>query len=281
MANEPTAGQSSAIYTLTSPRGNSAVFNDEASPDFVGSLAGDDAVSGLDSPEVRQTLHDLVEADGSISSQVFHGPRPFTLQGFIKAPSISVRNDRETKLRQVVNECMRADGTLTWTPDGGLSQRLNVRKNQPIRVRGGFVKEFLIAMVAADPRIYGSTLNTLTDTGTPLTLAVVNDGNGDSPPVLIRVTGPVTNPLVRRVQGSNDDALKFAGLVIAGGAFIDINMLNKTAVDNLGASVYSFVDFPANADWWELLPGSNTVTVEGTGQTAASALRVDWRSVWL
>lgn len=279
-----TAQQTSAVYVFTDPFGARAVFNDPADADYVGPLLGDDALTGLDSADVRQFIYDKVQTHGSIALEFFHGNRPITMQGTILDTSVAARVTRENRLRKVVNNCMAADGTLTWTPAGSVSQYVSVRKNQPMRIKGGYAKDYFVSLIAPDPRIYSTTLHT--STVLPATnLDVVNDGNAVSPPALVRITGPGTSPAVKNTIGGTPYVLKFTGLVMTAGQTLDINMLNATAVLSTGASAYAYVDFPANAEWWGVAPRElyvNTVRVDWqSGSTSASTLRIDWRDAWL
>jgi hypothetical protein len=231
---------------------------------------------------VRTSVYEKVQADGAIFGDFYHTTRPITLQPTILEASVSARNLKESKLRKVVNDCMRQGGTLAWTPDGSISQFVTVRKHQPLRIKGGWAKQALVALIANDPLIYGSTLNTTTNTGNPpASISATNEGDAPSAPVLIRITGPVTNPAVRRVSGSYDHRLRLQGLTLSSGQSVDISMVNATAVRNDATNVYQYVDFPSAAYWWTLMPGSNTITLEGTGTSAATALRIDWRHAWL
>jgi hypothetical protein len=274
--------QVSAVYTLLSPNGYRAVFNNAADADYVGDLLGEEGITGLDSPDLRTSMYDKVQADGAIFGEFFHGTRPITMQGMILASTVTARNARTAKLDKAVNDCARGAGTLTWTPTGGVSSFVTVRKHQPQRVKGGWAKNFMVSLVAADPLVYASTLSTLTDTSASVTVSPNNTGDAPSPPALIRITGPVTNPAVRRVQGAYDHRLRLQGLTIATGQYVDISVVNATAIRSDGTDVYQYIDFPTAAAWWTVLPGVNTVTLEGTGRTTGTtAIRVDWRSAWL
>lgn len=47
------APEASIKYTFVGPSGARAVLNDPTDPDFVGYLDGEEAISGIDSPEIR------------------------------------------------------------------------------------------------------------------------------------------------------------------------------------------------------------------------------------
>lgn len=291
MTYYPTAQQHGVQAVLTAPSGLRASFNEAVDADHIGVLAGDDAFTGLDSPEVRSAAFELVEADGGVFGHSYHGLRPITIQGVITADSIATRNARETKLYRVVNEMMRATGTLTWTPTGSISQFVNVRKQQPIRIKGGWQKSFFIGLVAADPRIYSTAIRTGTVTGGG-SVTLENQGSFDAPPqgtfstvnpgAGVRITGPGTSPLVTRTYAGVSTYTPLTGLTLAAGEYVDINFINKTIVKSNGANLYSYFDWTTGS-WWGLGPaGNNTLNVTwASGSSAASSLRVDWRDTWL
>lgn len=146
--------ESGIKYTLTSPSGYIAVFNDETDPNYVGGLTADEAITGFDSAEIIESFQQRTEDDGALHGSFFFGRRPITMSGNI-VPTTSL--DRATRLNlllRCVKDCMRSDGTLSFTPTGGEAVFINVRAQQPPRVRGKWVKEFFLSLVAADPRFY-------------------------------------------------------------------------------------------------------------------------------
>lgn len=275
-----TAQQGSAIWQLVSPSGYYAVFNDQAHADNVGALVGENAVTGIDSPEVRSALYDRVEADGSVFGNFYHGHRPVTLTAQIYAATIAERNARESKLYRVLADLMRGTGSLIWTPAGSVSQYVNVRKFQPARVRGGWVKDVFVSLVAADPYIYGASLNTATDAAGGGALTVVNEGNAAREPALLRVTGPTNGTVViRNATPTNQDITFLSSMpALATSEYIDIDPLNRTIRHSSGLDYYQYLNYGATI-WWRLAPGNNTVSLQGT--TTTGTLRIDWRHTWV
>jgi hypothetical protein len=159
-----------AKYTLTGPDGTIAVFNDSADPNFVGVLSPES--SGLDSPDVREDAHDRTEDDGGIHGNFYYGRRPVVLQGTIIASTETARAERIEKLMRATN-AMRADATLKWQPTGATEEvELKLRRQQPLRITKGFVKDFQAAMVSADSSFYGATVTkTYEYSKSPLTMS--------------------------------------------------------------------------------------------------------------
>jgi hypothetical protein len=148
-----------AVFVLEGPDGTRAVFNDPSDEDFVGMLSAES--SGLDSAEVREDLRTRADGDGATAGDFFYGPRPVILQGTVLsssggAPSKAERAENIAKIKRASN-CMRADGTLTWKDAGleGDETFLKVRRQQPVRFSKGYVKDFMIPLVAPYPYIRG------------------------------------------------------------------------------------------------------------------------------
>lgn len=170
MALTPSGVQTSTKYTLTGPDGTVATFNDSTDANFIGYLT---ETTGLDSPEVRENAENIAGADGGIHGSFYYGRRPITLAGSIINVTSSIsRNAKITKLQQASN-AMRADAVLSWTPEGGEEQFVKVRRSQPLRVTGGWNKDFQLLLVSADPRIYAKALSTAAiEIAAPTPLAV-------------------------------------------------------------------------------------------------------------
>lgn len=274
-----TAQQGSAVYVLTTPSGHRAVFNDQADSDYVGALGGEEAVTGLDSAEVRAAIFDRVEADGAIFGNFYHGNRPITLQAELVAATVAARNARENKLYQALNDCMRGTGILEWTPSGSIPQFVYVRKYQPARIRGAFKKDLFISLIAADPYIYSITLNTVSGVAPATDQTITNEGNAAREPGLIRVTGPTNGTLrIRNATPATQEIVLEGMPNLLAGEYIDIDPINRIVAHSSGADYYRYINYVETV-WWQLQPGANTVSLRGTNTTGS--LRVDWRHAWL
>lgn len=186
-----------------------------------------------------------------------------------------VRNVRMTKLQRASN-AMRKDSILRWQADGGVEQTLNVRRQQPLRLTGGFNKEFQIALVAADHRIYaagGSSRRILPGTTTD---SVSNKGSSATPPS-ITLTGPMVDPTVTNFTAGQSVKLNYT---IAAGAYVVLDFANKTAILNGTTPIYDKVDFPTST-WWQIQPGDNNLRLAATGTTGATSMTVEWRDAWI
>jgi hypothetical protein len=104
--------QVDSIYTLRQGAWK-AVFNDPFDPNYAGMLT---EVSGLDSPDVRESAEDLVEGDGGVHGNFYFGRRPITLNGRIFGHQTA--RERDIRLDYVRNAtlAMRSDAILSWVP---------------------------------------------------------------------------------------------------------------------------------------------------------------------
>lgn len=279
MAFYPTAQQFSARYVLVSPRGYRAVFNDPNDADFIGYIGGEDGLTGLDSPEVRAAMYDLVEQHGALAPYFYHGFRPVTMKVEIYAATIAERNMREGKLHRALNDMMRSEGTLTWTPEGGISQYVSVRKYQPLRISGTWLKTASIFLAAPDPYIYSTDLRSASAAaGTSFT--VENQGGAEVSPISGAFTGPATGVYVQNLTSGTVN-LRLAGYTLPSGQTVTWDFTNRT-VKNGSTNLYQYNDFPNNWTWPTLLPGINTFRGNAdSGATGATTLTMTWRDAWL
>lgn len=151
----PFAPEIGAKYTLTSPDGITASFNDPTDPNYVGILTD---VTGLDSADVRESGDVLSGADGGYHGDFFFGRRPITMTGLIvNAPDAATRAARMDLITRATN-AMRGDAVLWWqnTASGSVPMQTWVRRQQPIRYSGGWVKTFQIGLVSQFPFLYSA-----------------------------------------------------------------------------------------------------------------------------
>jgi hypothetical protein len=283
-------------WTIIGDDGTTVILDGGGASDSVFRL---EQVTGFDGPNVRQNIEELPELDGAIAGDFFFGARPVTFRGRIIASTAADRNFNVTNLQRALRG-LRGDVTLKSQASGLPAMQATARLEQPLRVTGGYVKEFLIALVCPDPRMYSQTLNSSSATGVAtvpgaafpwafpvsfgggtgqtLTLSVTNAGNFDTPPIL-RVTGPLRDPIIRNSTPAQV-SIGLGNVVLGSGNWIEIDMGARTVVRDDGVSLYDRVGFPGT-DWWQLVPGSNTVDLFASDTTAATTLTVTWRDSWV
>lgn len=270
----------STPYVLTGPDGTRAVFNDEADVDFVG-FASD--ISGLDSPDVREYADENTQADGGSHYDFFFGRRPVVITAEVLAASVAERNARVNKIRKA-SAAMRADATLKWTPVGGEGVYLSLRRQQPVRVTGGWVKQVQIPLVAERPHIESTYLYSQSTTtwaaGPTATFTVDHQGDAeeggylkiktdDGPSGAHVITNTTTgDSLVTTIPSHATDRRAF---------YMHLGRIFNGDPETTDYDAY----FTASSEFWTLAPGSNTITITATGATGSTVATVEWRNAWL
>lgn len=278
-------------YTLTGPAGARAVFNDSSDMDYVGFLSN---VSGLDSPDVRESADDLIGDDGGVHGLFFHGRRPIVLEGQIDnrpspyyvdgagtmLSSNAIRNVRMTKLQRVTN-ALRSDMQMRWQPDGGVEQYVNVRRQQPLRIAGAFNKTFQAAVVAADPRIYATAIDEARFV-VNVEQTVNNGGTMRTPPVAT-IFGPTSGTMtgIEIHNHTTGEYIVFAPTyALAPGQYIVVDFANKTVMRESGTNIYDKLVF-ASSTWFQVEAGDNILAYHGTGTTTGTSMVLRWQDAWV
>lgn len=237
------------------------------------------SMSGLrDSPGVRQDVTPYAQAHGATLSQALYDARLIQVGGVILVSDIADLPAAEEELRAAFNLFPSTLQTLTVAWAGLPRQIMSVRVAGPLVFDDPDVarkkvprREFMVTLVAPDPRRYSeterSTVATLNGAGT------LAQNAGTFPAVFgVRITGPITNPSVVSAAGT-------FGLTttIVAGTYVDLNTDTRTAVDSTGASRYgSFT-----GAWYEIPPGGTSINVTGTGTSGATVATVTHRDCWV
>ncbi len=268
MAYQPLATEIGAVYTLTSPDGLAvAVFNDPASVNYVGALT---EVTGLDSAEVRESMSDAVESDGGVHGAFYLGRRPVVLSGRVFGhASVAEREIRLDRARRA-SLALRGDSVLKWTPVGAQEVFIPVRRQQPFRESGAWVKDFQIPMVS-ELAVIQSTATVTSGAG----VACENNGNWPAFPT-VSITGVSANPTV----SDGTRTFRTTGLTVASGETVVFDMRTHTGVFTAGArngqSANRYIDFATTQ--WPYLAGQGTTqtfTLTGSG-----TLSVSYKHTW-
>lgn len=256
-----------AAPATTDGRAGTAVLNNSGSSDFVGYLWD---ASGFDGPPVRTAMDVIAGGPGATFGNFQHGPRSFTLEVQLsRAGSPNLSNIRRDKLYRAFN-AMATSGTLTWQERGATeSKAIEFRREQPPR---GPDKEgkVLLAGIAADPRMYNTTVQTGSSPKTNL-------GNAPSPPTFTLTPTGGNVVLTNTTSGYGNPALT---LVVGGangvstGSAVTVDFKNKTVTQG-GTRKDGAVSFPSST-WWEVIPGANTWTV-----TNASSVSISFQDAYI
>ena len=276
----PFAYEVGTEYEIVAADGTRVTFNDSTDRDFVGYL---EEVTGIDSPDVRESFDLIVEGDGARHSNFFHGRRPITLSGLLN-PGVqgSVANKNATRLLRVTN-AMRQDAYLRWTVTGGVPVQVAVRRGAPPRITGNRTKQFLVTLVAADPRVYSQATKTFNayylfgGAGGNVT----NSGTVETFPT-ITIGGTCVNPTI--TNNTTGKSLSLTTTLTATQS-LELNFADRTIKTQTGANAYSTMNY-TTSQWFGLVPGVNSLTVTATGTVAygnanASRVTISHNDAWL
>jgi hypothetical protein len=280
MAYFPYATEIDSVYTLTTPSLGSATFNSPLAADYAGMLS---EVTGLDSPEVRESAEELAQADGGSHGYFWFGRRPITLTArFFGHTSLMERTMRMDRARRA-SLALRADAVLAWTPSpqNGVTIPMftYVRRAGAIRESGAWVKDMQIPLVSEYAAIYSLDLRTAVGAGPTTSVSGENKGSWPAQPI-IRITGPTQTSF--SITGGGGSISLVAGTLLVGGEILEIDTLNHTATFVAGPRVAggtgnanSFVNYTSTL-WPSMPTGNTTFTLSGTG-----TIEIRWRDTWM
>lgn len=119
------------------------------------------------------------------------------------------------------------------------------------------------------------------------TQTVFNLGNAKSFPHLIRINGPITDPVITNQETGYK--LDLTGVTIATGQYYDIDLRFgfKTVKDHTGVSKISELSDDSDLSLWSLLSkseksdGSNSILVTGSSVTEETDIFISWYNNYL
>jgi hypothetical protein len=166
-----------------------------------------------------------------------------------------------------------------WQGDSGVSasgdfveQFTTVRRQQPFRESGAWVKDLQIPLVSEFATIFSTALKS-----SAMGVAAENRGNYPAYP-LVNITGASTNPTV----SDGTRTFKTTGLTLAAGETVQFDMLYHTGVftNNAGGRINNsanrYIDF-ATTQWPYLTGNGTTQTFALTGGGSAT---IQYRDSW-
>jgi hypothetical protein len=255
----------------------------------------------LDTPELRSADRQRLRRHGLIPGDDFLNGRTITVALEVFGDSDATFATAVASLQGALIPCEDEAALYFQVPGvaGGEKRLLYCRPRKlSLPVDLDFFYRLPIAMVqffATDPLIYDGTedseVSTLPTAGGGLefpatapftfgavstggTINAVNSGTFHTSPTF-RIDGPVTNPRIENV--TTGQTLSFTGTV-ADGDYLEVDVDARTVLLNGTASRYSWID--ADAEWWDLPPGTSEVTFRASTTTAAT-LTMTWRSAWV
>ncbi len=112
-------------------------------------------------------------------------------------------------------------------------------------------------------------------------VTVSNDGNGICYDAVITITAGAANITALTISTANGTDIDWTGTLTAGNALL-IDCGAKS-IKNNGVNAYSGFAYggshTANS-WLELLPGDTAITIDRTGGSTDSTVRVLFREIW-
>lgn len=288
-----------ATYVLVGPDGTRVVFNDQTDADFVGFLDPDNGVTGLDSPEIRESADNLVEADGGVHGNFYAGRRPVTISGMVD-PNLAIpdMNEKVDRLLAAA-DAMRADAVLTWKESHRAETMLRLRRQAPPRVTRRRPKTFILPLVSADDRIIATTENVqVIDPGgvggivgfsspitSPITSLMGLSGQGTVVNAgkkgarwRARIDGPITNPVL--LNNTTGEQVKLNATIAAGDFFmLDSHPATRSVYQTGTADRWGAVD-NSTTKWWELRKGSNDIRLLSSTFSAPAQVTMYWHDTW-
>jgi hypothetical protein len=244
-------------------------------------------VSGLDGAAVRASAVDRPQSDGAILFDSFWGALTPVLGGYVKcaqpgdseATAIAARRDLIDDFLAHCHALLRADGILRYTPSGESERRLEaVRLFERPDISGGLTKQFQLALVTGDPIAYSEAVldEQRTNTGS---VSCVNGGNVPTKPV-IRVEGPWTSSSPIVVTNTTTGlAWTVEGTAGSDGQYVEADHKQETLKNQAGSSYLRYLD-PSDSEFFALEPGTNSISLAGSGMTSSTTFTVTWRDGW-
>lgn len=201
----------------------------------------------------------------------FHGiktPRAFWRERImrlvigVRASTSAVYEQKRRDLEEAFDFPRNGLTLLKFTTLGSLSLQCYVQMNSALQgsLNAGEVTigDFRIELVAEDPNFYSQTLQSTDILFSAGSGTLTNSGNSPTFPT-VRVHGNVTDPVI--TNSTTGRTVSLSGLTIASGHYVDIDMLEETVKDEVGTSIFDYVD---DDDFFWLSKGSNTITISGT-----------------
>lgn len=255
-------------------------------------------LDGWDSAGLEEGAENRTAADGAWDVDNYYGSRVITIEGLIIAPDAATREEAAARLSRALPArgryvAFRVDEAIPKVVFGRRTGRLLCAPTTDL------VAEFSAALLALDPRKYGTALRSgavalpapgggLAPPWTPPILlparegeesaVVINAGGYETPPV-IRLTGPGTDLGIANL--TTGQVLSFAGDITAGHALV-IDVGAGTALLD-GTADRSPLPGSALVAEFMLAPGENRLQMLGTRTDVvmSAAAEITWRDAWI
>lgn len=234
-----------------------------ATTDSYGATWLSTAITGWESMPSRLSSLDYTMRHGGVTANPTYGPKPLGLSGVCKVPNEEVFWFSYNLLLGMAAD-LKTSRPLTIT-EGTVEKTIDVVRGAEPRFKimpAHFTWD--ISFTAFDPLKYGEPVTASIAAGA--TATIVNDGNIESPRVLLTATG------AGRVMARHEESqvLLASRPAVSSGTVIDL----RARTVYLGAENRHFQLSPSSS-WWMLDPGSNSITNEGD-----APLSITYRPAW-
>lgn len=254
-----------------------------------GSFYSENLPPCFSTPPPRESVEPLVYDDGGFAGPVYYDAWEFDLEGWLVAATVAdcdaagefLRDNFNIRrgFRQLVFE------RLSWAQRRYLTARVNGVVSvidPPEDAKQYPVRDFIIPLVATDPRLYNADEQHIITivTATPLP----NIGRS-STPYVVRFNGPLTNPQIDGPGTAGTNRIRFQGVIPDGGwvevdTYVDgvLTAVNDLGENAMGTNTYGdgLSDSSSSVIGPSLTGGLWTATDDGgAGDTVAT-----YRDAW-
>jgi phage-related protein len=241
-------------------------------------------LEGLGDADIRDSREVNPADHGETPFSSYYGGRTITISGKIRAHTIHKLRDMIQGLRSAFQDISKEYPLRFVTGDTSRDVVIYCKKIQPINIPETqtdfrLMRDFQVALRASNPRFmsWKERYIPLTAGATlPLSTDVLNLGNSNAQP-RFQIIGPITNPVITNTTTGKVIALN---TTITVGNTWTVDVGKKTITDQNGVNRFSALDI--TTDWVELIPGTNTIQLTGSGHTAGQTqLFIFNRDVWM
>jgi len=273
---------------FTNSRGETILIDGHVKPLLLSRLEG----TGGSPVEVQMQKAPYQDGETYIDSLL--GPRYLSIEGLIWATKQGAVLDRRQRLARVFNPSL---GLGTFRLElGHTAYEIDAAVDSPVAFPDRTskpIQSFAVSLVCPDPAWREPTDETWTlasfvggfsfPFSFPLSFGTVgqeldieNKGDMESP-VLIRMTGPLTNPVLENVTTGQRITITRE---IQGGETLEINTAfgqkSVTIVSASGSRSNGFHYVSPSSEFWGLIPGLNTVSYAATEESANSSVTLSF-----
>lgn len=234
-----------------------------------------DGIEGLDLPEMESHDQPRFDTHGLVPGRDLVQGRTITINLDTAAQTEAAMQSRLAALRTATSPRKQPDDELPliFKLPGEVEMRSLCRpRRRSITINRDYTllnPTAVIQFVASDPRLYAETETTTSFAG--LSGTPNNAGDTRMYPT-VEIDGAATNPITIKNVTDANRTLTLA-LAVGAGQTLVVDMGKRTV---LLAGVNRYDAVQSGSEWWELLPGNNTIEITGGGTK-----RVKFRSAWM